>query len=433
MRTMTIKSLLIGLCCLLGLSLPLQAQDSLRLELSLEEAQNYALENNRTLKNASLDVLKSQASHWQSVASMLPQISAKADYSNYCGYEMNFGMMAIPMNPYGTLGVTASMAFSGAQVVATQISKIAERMSDISLKQTEQETKDQVKTLYYSALVMEQTIDLLNKNLENMNELYKYTEQSVKVGIAEQTDADQILVQLATMQTSISSSKRSLEMVYNSMRLQLGVGVDTEIVLTQGINDLLNADETIALLGEDFILDNNYSYQLLKENTQLSKKQLSAQKWSAGPQLSAYYQYSAKSYFGKDEGMNMTPPNMVGVSVSLPIFGSLSKTKAIQAAKFDYEKQLNTLADTEDALRVQHRQLCFNLSTAYETFDTQKKNIDVTQRVFDNISNKYEVGAAASLDLTNAGTNLINAQSSYVQALMELVNAQIALEQLLNK
>lgn len=433
MRTMTIKSLLIGLCCLLGLSLPLQAQDSLRLELSLEEAQNYALENNRTLKNASLDVLKSQASHWQSVASMLPQISAKADYSNYCGYEMNFGMMAIPMNPYGTLGVTASMAFSGAQVVATQISKIAERMSDISLKQTEQETKDQVKTLYYSALVMEQTIDLLNKNLENMNELYKYTEQSVKVGIAEQTDADQLLVQLATMQTSISSSKRSLEMVYNSMHLQLGVGVDTEIILTQGINDLLNADETIALLGEDFILDNNYSYQLLKENTQLSKKQLSAQKWSAGPQLSAYYQYSAKSYFGKDEGMNMTPPNMVGVSVSLPIFGSLSKTKAIQAAKFDYEKQLNTLADTEDALRVQHRQLCFNLSTAYETFDTQKKNIDVTQRVFDNISNKYEVGAAASLDLTNAGTNLINAQSSYVQALMELVNAQIALEQLLNK
>lgn len=433
MRTMTFKSLMIGLSCVLGLCLPMQAQDSLRLELSLEEAQNYALENNRTLKNASIDVLKSRASHWQSVASMLPQVSAKADYSNYCGYEMNFGMMAIPMNPYGTLGVTASVAFSGAQVVAAQISKIAERMSDISLKQTEQETKDQVKTLYYSALVMEQTVDLLNQNLDNMNELYTYTEQSVKVGIAEQTDADQLLVQLATMQTSISSSKRSLEMVYNSLRLQLGVGVDTEIKLTQSIDDLLNADQAINLLSEEFILDNNYAYQLLKENTQLSKKQLNAQKWSAGPQLSAYYQYSAKSYFGKDEGMNMTPPNMVGVSVSLPIFGSLSKTKAIQAAKFDYEKQLNSLADTEDALRVQHRQLCYNLSTAYETFDTQKKNIDVTQRVFDNISNKYEVGAAASLDLTNAGTNLINAQSSYVQALMELVNAQIALEQLLNK
>lgn len=433
MRTMKIKCLMIGLSCLLTTSLSLQAQDSLRLELSLEEAQNYALENNRTLKNASIDVLKSQASHWQSVASMLPQISAKADYSNYCGYEMNFGMMAIPMNPYGTLGVTASMAFSGAQVVAVQISKIAQRMSDISLKMTEQETKDQVKTLYYSALVMEQTVELLNRNLDNMKELYKYTEESVKVGIAEQTDADQLLIQLSTMRTSIYSSATSLEMVYNSLRLQLGVDVNTEIVLTQSIDDLLNADAAFALVSAEFILDNNYNYQLLKENTNLSKKQLNAQKWSTGPQLSAYYNYSAKTYFGKDEGMNMTPPNMVGVSVSVPLFSSLSKNKAIQAAKYDYEKQLNSMKETEDALRIQHRQLCYNLETALQTYDTQKQNIDVTQRVFNNISNKYEVGAAASLDLTNAGTNLISAQSSYVQALMELVNAQIALEQLLNK
>ena len=219
-----------GLCCLLGASLAVHAQDSLRLELSLEEAQQYALENNRTLKNASIDVLKAQATHWQSISSMLPQISAKADYSDYCGYEMNFGMMSIPMNPYGTLGVTASMAFSGAQVVAVQISKIAQRMSDISLKMSEQETMDQVKTLYYSALVMEQTVELLHRNLDNMKELYKYTEESVKVGIAEQTDADQLLIQLSTMRTGIYSSATSLEMVYNSLRLQLGVDVNTEIL-----------------------------------------------------------------------------------------------------------------------------------------------------------------------------------------------------------
>ncbi|MBR6083650.1 MAG: TolC family protein, partial [Salinivirgaceae bacterium] len=45
---------------------------------------------------------------------------------------------------------------------------------------------------------------------------------------------------------------------------------------------------------------------------------------------------------------------------------------------------------------------------------------------------KYEQGVASSLEVTNAGTNLISAQSSYVQALMELVTAQIELEKLLN-
>ncbi|MBQ4221269.1 MAG: TolC family protein, partial [Bacteroidales bacterium] len=59
--------------------------------------------------------------------------------------------------------------------------------------------------------------------------------------------------------------------------------------------------------------------------------------------------------------------------------------------------------------------------------------VAVAKRVFDNIAKKYEFGVASSLDVTNSGTNLIAAQSSYVQSLLEIVNAQISLEQLLNK
>ena len=81
---------------------------------------------------------------------------------------------------------------------------------------------------------------------------------------------------------------------------------------------------------------------------------------------------------------------------------------------------------------VQHNQLKYNLASAYETFENQKQNTEVTQRVFDKTSQKYEQGVASSLEVTNAGTNLISAQSSYVQALMELVTAQIELEKLLN-
>ncbi len=130
--------------------------------------------------------------------------------------------------------------------------------------------------------------------------------------------------------------------------------------------------------------------------------------------------------------MNMTPPNAVSISLSVPIFSSGRNFTGVKEAKLAYKKQLNTLADTKDGLNIQHSQLKYNLSSAYESFDTQKKNVEVSQRVFTNISNKYEHGLASSLDVTNSGTNLIAAQSSYVQALLELVNAQIALEELLN-
>jgi outer membrane protein TolC len=87
----------------------------------------------------------------------------------------------------------------------------------------------------------------------------------------------------------------------------------------------------------------------------------------------------------------------------------------------------------EDQLKVQDRQLRYNLRSHFENYETQQKNIEVSQRVFDNITNKYEQGYASSMDVTNSSINLITAQSNYIQAMLELVNAQIELENLLNK
>ena len=113
--------------------------------------------------------------------------------------------------------------------------------------------------------------------------------------------------------------------------------------------------------------------------------------------------------------------------------GDHAEVAAIKDARLSYKKQLNTLEDTELALNVQYRQLLYNLRSAVEKYEIQKQNVAVARRVFDNIAKKYEHGVASSLDVTNSGTNLIAAQSSYVQSLLEIINAQVSLEQLLNK
>ena len=62
--------------------LPLMAQDEQTLTLSLERAQQYAVEHNRTLMNASLSVKQAEAARWQTIATMLPQVSASFDYQD---------------------------------------------------------------------------------------------------------------------------------------------------------------------------------------------------------------------------------------------------------------------------------------------------------------------------------------------------------------
>lgn len=196
------------------------------------------------------------------------------------------------------------MAVSGAQIVSALIGKVSLDMSDVSHRQSQQEVAEQVRLLYFSALVSEQTIELLERNLETVRRLHELSLKSVEAGVSEQVDADQIMVQVATLETSINEARRGLEMVYNSMRLQMNVGFDTEIVLTQSLDDLMDVEHSLDLLYDDFVLENNFSYQLALKSTELYRQQKNLAGWTYGPTLSAFYQFTGRKYFSDE--MTMT-------------------------------------------------------------------------------------------------------------------------------
>lgn len=409
-----------------------QVQTEDTLALSLEDAKKFALEHNRTLQNASLAVKQKYAARWQSIATMLPQASASLDYMNMCGYEMELMGLGVPMNPYGTFGVKASMAVSGTMVVGAVISNIAVKMADITAKKSEQTIINNVVTTYYSILTMESTLKLLEKNYENLKTLHKRAQKAVDVGAAEQTSADQIEVQVNSFETQINDTKVNKEVLTSMMRLYLGLGMDENIELTDGFDNLIKPDETQLILDREFNIENNYDYQLVVKQTELAKKQEVLAAMSFVPTLSAYYQYSAKTYFGKEAGFNNTPPNVVGVSLSIPLWTSGKNTYSIKEKRWAREAAENTQKETEDKLNISNYQLRYNLKSAYDKFKVQEKNIEVCQHVLDNTSKKFEYGYGSSTDVTTASQSLINAQTNYVSALLSTVEAYLSLKDLLN-
>ena len=416
---------------LMAAVLPATAQQGANLRLSLAEAQQYAVEHNATMQNADLDVKKAEMERWKTFSTMLPQVKAGFDYQNMCGYEMNLGNFSIPMDPSGTFTVTASVALTGAQIVGTMLQDISMEMTDITRQQTEQQTRANVKNVYVSILVMEQTSELLDSSLANLERLAATSQASVDVGAAEQVDADKLQVQVASMRNSINSTRRSLQALRNTLLLQLGANVDATVELTTPVDEILSVDQASQLLSQGFDITKNYNYQLLEQSERMARRNVTMAYMDFTPTLSAYYSYNKKKYFG-EEGMNMTPPNMVGASVSLPLFSSGTRAANVKSAKIALQESQNSRQQAEDGLRVQYNQLCYDLASALETYDIQRRNLDVTQRVFDNITEKYKFGRASSLEVTNASTDIISAQSNYIQAVMSVIAAQISLENLIN-
>jgi len=402
-----------------------------KLSLTLEQARLHAQQYNRTLKNAGLSVKEAQSALWESVSKGLPQVQVSGTYTNYLGASADFQGMKIDFGQSGSMQTQVNqLVFSGSYLVGLQLSKLSRQMAEISRRKTEQDVIQQVTNSYHSILISERTSQLLKQNKENLLDVQKRTQATVNAGAATQTDADQISVQVSSVDNLIKSNERQTELAYNMLRIQLGVGANTVIELKDSLGSLMNEEKTFRLLGEQFEMEKNPSLQLTEQQLQVAKKQVTLEKANWLPTISGYYSYTYK-YIKPQFDLN--PSSVAGLQVSWPLFTSGGTSSKIKQAKFKVQENENNLVALKDQLMVQEKQARFNLTNALEKLDTQTKTMNVSNRVFVDISRKHDHGMATSLDVTTASNNLIQVQSNYLTALYEVLTAKTELEQLLNK
>lgn len=405
------------------------------LSVNIKEAQDYAVKQNRSLKNASLAVQEAYAQRWQTIAAMLPQVDASYSYSDYLGYSATLSMAGIPieieMPNVGAFTITASVGINGQAVVGALLNNVAIEMKKLALEKSESELRGSVMSAYVSLQALKSISNLLDSSLNNIQELEAMTRHAVEAGAAEQTSADQIRVRVNALKNNINTQQRSIELATNSLKVLLDVPVETELILTESMDEVLSPARVLDLLGQNFAIENNLNYQLLSKQVELAKRNVHMAGWAYGPTIGVGYNYTNQKYYGEG-GMRMTPPNVVQLSVKMPLWSSGKRAAGVVEKKIALEEAKNNLSETTDNLEIQYRQLCYNLTSAYETYVTEKENLEVSQRVFTSATNKYKYGASSNLELTNASNDLISVQSTYIQSILALVNAQVELETFLN-
>jgi outer membrane protein TolC len=406
------------------------------MQLTLKQAQDYALEYNKNVKNAKLDVDAAQKKVWESIASGLPQIDAKADYSNYLGASMTIQFdpkqppTKIPFKTTANVSMTVSqLLFSGSYLVGLQTAKIYKSLSENNYEKSQQDIKEQVANSYYLILVSEETRDILKKNLKNLRSTLAKTKQMEKVGMAESTDVDQLSVSVSTLENGVRSADRQVEMAYNMLRFELGIPGDQEIHLTETIETIIERVNFATLIDKSMSIDNNLDYKMMETQEQLSEKQVALEKSAYLPTLSSFYSRTEKI---KKASFDASPKNVIGLNLSIPIFSSGLRKAKVSEANISLEQTQNQKDLLEEQLKLQEKQLRFNLRNALDKYSSQKENVKVALRVNRNFDLKYEQGVASSLERLQANDNYLQAENNYVGATLELLQAYVAWEKLLN-
>ncbi|MCX6334883.1 MAG: TolC family protein [Bacteroidia bacterium] len=415
-------------------------ESSGELKLSLKEAQDYALQNNRIVKSAKLTVEGSQADVWTTISSGLPQVSANASFTDNLKlgvFVMTFNgvtnviQMGRPYNIPVTLQATMPI-FNAPYYVGVETVKLAQKLSATNLQNTEIDTRQSVSSAYYLILISEESLRILKNNLANLQETLKSTKAMYNSGMAEATDVDQMSSNVTMVENSFSSLQNTIEVNYNLLRFQLGVKSDTKITLTETLDDLVKEISVDALLTQNFNVMKNIQYDLFDKQEQMSALNLKAQKAKILPSLSGVYAYSTSGMAQELSSISWYQSSYVGAQLSLPIFASGQRYSNIRKAKIDLEKARNTKEMISDQLDMQEKQLRFNLQNANMQYMSQKGNVDVSKRVYTSMENKFRQGMASSLELTQANQLYLQAENNYISALMNLLQTKLAFDKLLN-
>jgi outer membrane protein len=431
----------------------LQAQDKKEsYSLSLQQSVEHAIQNNYSAINANRDIEAAKHKKWETTTMGLPQINGTVSYLNNLQYTKQgvtgggtFGGEpgSVSTIAFGTkhsmnAGVTLSqLIFDGSYLVGLQSAKVYLKISENAKLKTNQEIREIVINSYGNVLLADESILIFEKNKVVLEKTLSDTKQIFKNGLIEEENVEQLQITLASVNSALANVKRQRAIALDMLKLILGINLDSELTLTEKLEELTQKNVDLLMLQEEFKATNNIDYQI-GENLQESKRLLLKYERSKElPSLGAALNYGYNAFenkfnfFSKEQKWNNFAN--LGVSLNVPIFSSLGTSARKQQAKIALEQATTKLTETEQNLKLQFEKAKSDYEFTIEELATNKTNLKLAERIENKQQVKFKEGLSTSFNLSEAQRQLYTAQQTYLQSMVNVINKKATLEKLINK
>jgi outer membrane protein TolC len=440
------------------------------LKLSVADAQKYALENNKSILNSNLDVEAARKKIWETTAIGLPQASAKGSFQytptvsptveqfsslGMLGSWMyqadhslhtldpgnpNFGYIepanATQTNPNdlkwslsGTVTVS-QLIFSGSYLVGLQSAKVYKSLSELNQVKSKQDVLESIVNSYFNVLIAHENKMILDSTYANLMKTYADMQAMNKQGFVEETDLDQMQITVSNVKSSLDLITRMESIAQKLLNLQLGIDLDSPVVLTDSLKPFINALTIDQLLLNDFALDNNVNYKMLDAQVKATELLLKLKKSEFLPDLAAFYQYY-KEFNSKAFSFN--PPHVIGAQLNIPLFSSGQRLAKVSQAKIELYKARNTREQVGNSIKLDFESSKSALLNARDKYQTEASNLQLAKKIYNRSLIKYTNGMLSNIELTQVQNQFLNAQSNYYTALQNLIASKNKLEKILSK
>lgn len=418
------------------------------MNLTVDQAVDYANQNSKTLKSSAIDLEMKRRANGVKWNQLLPAVNVTGTVSrsnkkvdtSAAMMEGIAGMLGRPAPApaeitesdhwmvVGNVGI--SWNFSFALIDGMRLIKKQYEAGQITWDQTVRQNELQIRKLFYGLLLQQESLNLHKKSLENARLRAEQARVNYRNGLIPELTLLQAQVAYENQRPTIMKNEQALNQQLDLFGFMLGVPTGTKIALEGEINPSfvdLNPDELISLYAQ-----NHPDILALQKNLEILNLNLSVQNMQA-------YAPALQLSWGFQPVVSDISSNWVDTYMDNGAFSATLAWNLTNLLPFSTNRQ--SARDTKDNIRklelsletlIEKTELDIRtkvdaLAQSQAAIEASAGNIQLAQRSYDMTLVAYRNGTVELLDvrdaenqLNQAKLGLVNEKFNYLSGLLDL-------------
>lgn len=410
----------------------LYAQEASK-QWSLQDCIDYALEKNIKLQQDKIALEESDVDVKTAKASLFPSLSFNTGHnvinrpyqqnsSTVSGTEIISSDSKTTYNGNYSLNAQWTLWNGGRRLNNIKQQKTTRDIASLSVSETENMLQEEITKLFVQILYADESVKINKSTLETSEANFKRGEELFKEGSISKADLAQLESQVGNDQYQLVTSESTLRNYKLQLKQLLELDGTDEMTLAL---PTLSDEQVMKVLPSQADVYQTalttrpeiQSGQLSIDNAKLGIKTAKAG-YMPTISLSASSSSTTNSASTNNWAQQMKYGwnNMIGISLSIPIFDNRQNKSNVQKAKLQYSNSQLNLATKQKELYSTVETLWLDALNAQQQYAAADTKLKSSQTSYDMVSEQFTLGMKNTVELLTEKNNLQSAQQQRLQA-----------------
>lgn len=396
------------------------------LRLSLRDAVEAALDNNPNVRLFKERVLEAGGVARTRLGALLPnlsgQVNQRSQTFNLGAFGIPGGGVVGPFNPFDARATLVQNLFSLSLIQRWRAARTGIEVATLDAEATKRDTMATVGLLYMEALRAEAAVKASEANIELNRQLLKLAQDRKAAGLATGLDVTRAQVQLENEKQRLLVAQNQSDRTKLNLIRSIGIDFEIDLILTDELR-LVELETQTPTEALQVARENRVELEAQARRQKLASLTLSSVTHERIPSLSASGDYG---FIGLGIE-NTLPTRTLGVTLSVPLYDGGQREGRISESRSQVRQEQIRMKDVSDQVTLEVRDALLTIASAKQQVLVSQDGLRLALRELELARERFAVGVANNVEVTNAQTSVARARDNVIEALFNFNAARINL------